>query len=229
MLLKTIIIDDSKVVLSVLSKYVQDTKELQLYGVYESATSAIKDGNLAQADIIFLDVEMPEITGIQLAKNLDLKTDLVFISQSKEYAVDAFNMNATDYLHKPISYDRFLESVNRVRSKGVREDASNSEWLFLRAGGSWCKVLFSDINHIKANNNTVLIYTREGSKEYNIKLGELQNKLPHEFIKVHRSYIINQNSIVEVDREFVRVGSKSVPVSRTYVDELFNRINISQT
>ncbi|MCB0408800.1 MAG: response regulator transcription factor [Flavobacteriales bacterium] len=229
MAIKCVIIDDDKVFTQILEHYIEKVDFIELKKVYHSSSKAFNEIDFEDIDLIYLDMEIPDMHGLDFLKAIPIKPAIVFVSKDNTYGPEAFEYEAIDYLHKPISFSRFLKSCNKLKShfNGQITPEKNDNNFFIRHEGLWQKLKLDDIGIIKADNNYVIIITDNNKYRTNIKLKEIENKLPqHQFMQVHRSYIVQLNKITRIDGEVIEVNGKTIPVSRTYLSELYKRLNI---
>jgi two-component system LytT family response regulator len=232
MAIKCITIDDDKVFSKILKHYIAKLDSLELICSYHDAISALKGDNINNVDLVFLDVEMPNLTGIEMLQLYDFpNTKIIMISSKKEYGVDAFDLNVADYLHKPISFSRFIKCIDKVAPKNVEKIGNPMDigdpYVFVRNEGKWLRLLCSQILSVKANNNSVIIHMEEENIESPIKLMNFKKTLPESiFLQVHRSFIINMTKVNKIDGDVVELGRKTIPISRSYLNELYEKLNI---
>jgi DNA-binding LytR/AlgR family response regulator len=188
-------------------------------------------------DLLFLDIQMPDISGIQFLKSLARRPLVIFTTAFSNYATEGFDLDVVDYLLKPYPFERFLKAVNKVheyldlrdRASGqppAKEAESSPGYLFVRAGYKLCKIEIKDILYIEGLKDYVKIYAGEIPVVTQISMKALEEKLPAgEFIRVHRSFIVAFSKIDFVQKHQVTIGKKEIPVSEGYREELFKMIN----
>ena len=203
--------------------------------VVGECSNAMEAYNLMQSDtvdILFLDIEMPEMTGLELTRNLgDKKPIIVFITSNKEYAVDAFELNVADYIVKPISPARFLQAVERVReiynSNQTNVSFEEKEFVFFRDNGILKRLLIEDIHFLEAMGDYVKIFTQHKFHAVHTALKNVEDILPsNKFLRVHRSYIVALNKIEKIEEGVIVINNKTVPVADAYRATLNKRLNI---
>ena len=180
---------------------------------------------------------MPEINGIEFLDCLPSSPPVIFVSRKKEYGADAFEYESIDYLTKPVSFTRFLKAVNKAKKYFEQAEAnhehhpdghSENEGIFIRHDRMWIRVPYKEILYIKADNNDVIIKTSDTVYKSHIKLKDICEQLPNtNFLQVHRSFVVQLSKIDKVDGEIIEINSKTIPVSKTYMKELYHRLNIS--
>lgn len=223
MTLNCIIIDDEPLAAELLASYARKTLFLNLIGVFNSAVEGIKVIRENRVDLIFLDIQMPELSGLEFAKILPKETKIIFTTAFSQYAVDGYKANAVDYLMKPVSYDDFLAGANRAlewfRSVRQSENASDDRFIFVKSEYKLVKIMFDDILYIEGLKDYVKIYLTDGREPVmslmNMKKIE-ESLLKPEFMRIHRSYIVHMRKIEGIDRFRVVIGNAILPISDSY-------------
>ncbi|SMO72814.1 two component transcriptional regulator, LytTR family [Saccharicrinis carchari] len=231
-----IIIDDDKFSTRVITDFVNKTDELNLIGTYESAVDGINylnGKNAEQIDILFLDIEMPEMTGIDVLKTLQVLPQVIIYSSQDKYAVESYEYNVTDYLLKPVTYPRFLKAINKVKEKNEkREDVTKSGTeIFIKNNSSLVRVKYQDILWIEALENYVVVNSFNEKYTIHFTMKAIADKMPADkFVRVHRSFIVNISKIKVIEDNSVVIktetGSKVIPIGKSYKDQLMNDINL---
>ncbi len=232
--MKCIVIDDDKLIRIQLQKYAERTKECELLGTFESAEQALKNIKIDDVDLIFLDIEMPGMSGIDFLRTFKHLPSVIIISGKEKYAVDAFDFDVDDYILKPIEYQRFLKAVNKVKEKYEKFKPSRLETngVFLKENATtFRKILYDDIYWIEALENYVSIHTARSRYTIHFTMKALEKLLPREiFFRVHRSYIVNLQKIEAIEDNYVimnfRGQKKAIPVAKASREELLKRLNI---
>ncbi len=192
---------------------------------------AIDHMNTNEVDVIFLDIDMPGISGIDLFKSLNKKPEVVFISAQSEYAVQAFELGAADYLMKPFTFERFVMAINRakerVENKKSRQPVRGRDYFFINISHKVHKIFYDDILYLEGFKDYTKLYMASSSSPLLVLhiLKHFEDFLPAgEFVRVHRSYIIPLRKINTVSRKAVTIGNTSLPVSDNYRERLFSII-----
>lgn len=227
MTLNCVIIDDEPLAAELLSSYVKRTPFLHLVGAYTSAVSAIKDIRNSQIDLIFLDIQMPELSGIEFASILPKQTKIIFTTAFSQYAIEGYKVNALDYLLKPISYDAFFKSANKAllwhTEQSKQSVFTKDRFVFIKSDYKLVKVCFDDILFIEGVKDYVKIYLENNQKPLMslLNLKKLEESLPQpEFIRTHRSYIVHMPKVTLIDRFKIVFGDYLVPISDSYKEEV---------
>ncbi len=223
-----IIIDDDSFQRHILSQYIEQTEQLNLVAEFDTATKSI--GYLAKnpVDIIFLDVELPEMNGVEYLAEFKPSSDIILISSSEKYAIDGFNMSVTDYLLKPISFARFSRAISKIQSnkeQGNQHD-NTTDFLFIKDKGIYHKVQFTDIIYIQSSSEYVMIHTKVKRIMLYSSMDGILKKLPAYFMRVHRSFIVNLNAIDRVNGNTVEINNQSISISKTYNLALMNSLGL---
>ena len=223
MTLNCIIIDDEPLAAELLASYARKTLFLNLIGVFNSAVEGIKVIRENTVDLIFLDIQMPELSGLEFAKILPKETKIIFTTAFSQYAVDGYKANAVDYLMKPVSYDDFLAGANRAlewfRSVRQSENASDDRFIFVKSEYKLVKIMFDDILYIEGLKDYVKIYLTDGCDPVMslMNMKKIEESLPKpEFMRIHRSYIVHMRKIEGIDRFRVVIGNAILPISDSY-------------
>ena len=227
MILTCAIIDDEPLAAELLESYAKKTPELHLVGVYGSAVEAMKELRNNPVDLLFLDIQMPELSGMEFAGILPKKTKVIFTTAFDRYAIDGYKVNAADYLLKPISYDSFVLSVNRVleRCREVdRQDVMSADgFVYVNSEYKLVKINFDDILYIEGVKDYVKIYFRDRRKPVMslMNMKKLEDYLPKsQFMRVHRSFIVNMSVADMIDRGRIVAGDTFIPVSESYKEQV---------
>jgi len=225
-----IIIDDDKMVQIDLEKKITGKTMLNLVGIFSSVLDAAEIIMKEKIDLIFLDIMMPEMTGMQFLKSLTSNhPQIIFITSEKEFAVEAFEYEVTDYIIKPISEERFLKAVYRAAeihnaSISSRESKKN---IFVRVNGNFVKIELSQISYIEALADYVMIYTTGPRYTVHLKMKTIEDYLSSvSFARIHNSFIVNLEKISKVEDNTVIIDQKVIPISRARFKPLMSRLNL---
>lgn len=224
------VIDDEPLAARLIASYVERTPMLELKGVYGSATDAVRDILAGDIDLVFLDIEMPQINGMEFAKIIPPTCGIVFTTAYESYAVKGFKVNAVDYLLKPVSYEEFLSAVQRFQSRmsGSAAESPRKEFMLVKSEYKHVQLRIADIELVECLKDYVKIYTIGRPKPVMtlIPIRDIEQMLPSDsFMRVHRSYIVNTRLLSVIERNSVVVGDHTVPVSDTYRPALIQYID----
>lgn len=226
-----VIIDDEKISRTLLAAVIEKTNMMDIVGNYANPIEALAEINSKDVDLIFLDMEMPEMTGIEFLKSLEDRPEVIVVSSKKEYAIDTYEYSITDYLVKPLDdYPRFLKAVLKAKTaidkKIESVDSTNNESIFLKVDSLLVKIDFKEISYIEAYGDYVKVVTRDKTNVVYTTMKKLEQKLPeNKFVRVHRSYIINIDHINNIDNTTLELPGQTIPISNSYKSMLMERIN----
>lgn len=232
-MINCIIIDDEPLARSGLKEYVADIDFFNLLGVFDAPLAATEILGRGEVQLIFLDIQMPKITGIDFFKTLKNPPEVIFTTAYPQYALDGFEVNALDYLVKPISFDRFLKAALKakefyeLRQKSIPETAieATAEYFFIKADNSLVKIFYTDILFVEALQNYVTIHTAEKKYISYLTFKSVEEYLPADaFIKVHKSYIIAAAKVNSIDGNEIHIDRHRIPISRGLKDEVMEKL-----
>lgn len=224
---KCIIVDDEKYAQDVLIQYISQLASLDLISVCNNALEAFNVLHNQKIDLIFLDVSMPQLSGLELAKNISKETKVIFTTASAEHAIESYELNALDYLLKPITHERFLKSISRffeiinenisIISTKVEETKSNP-FIFLRVNRKNIKVFISDILYVQGLKDYVKVITEKENYITYLKLNYLEAKLSEKkFIRVHKSYIVSIDKVKSFTSLDIELENRrEIPIGKSY-------------
>lgn len=218
---RCIIVDDEPISINILSKYVAAVPILELSGTCSNGLQAFDLLFGKKIDLIFLDIEMPGLQGTELVKSLQHPPAIIFTTAHKDFAAEAFELDALDYLVKPVSFERFLKAINKLprnSPEGNEIVGLMSNYLYFRSGRKMVKVLYENILYIECLKDYVLIH-RQNEPEVKVKqaFNALEAILPrHLFLRIHRSFIVSKPKITAFSRDFVEIGPLEIPIGRKY-------------
>lgn len=230
--MKALIVDDNDIARTTLAHLAKQVPNLTIVNEYSNAIEAYNHLQNNQVDLIFLDIEMPEMTGIELTKNLAGKDIIIiFTSSNKDYALEAFELNIADYILKPVMPARFLQAVSKAQSilESRKEDVevTKDEFLFVRDSNITRRLRLDDIFYAEAMGDYVRFYTREKMFAIHGKMKTAEERLPKDhFIRVHRSYIVSVGKIDTLQDGGIMINGKFIPVADAYRRALNTRMNV---
>jgi DNA-binding LytR/AlgR family response regulator len=214
-----IIVEDEPIAVKILSNYISKVPSLQLGGTFKNALLATHWLEQNNTNLIFLDIHLPKLKGIDFLKTLPAPPAVIITTAYHEYAVEGFDLNVTDYLLKPIEFSRFLAAVNKVKIVQEETQGNKSDFIFLRSERKNVKVLFSEIIYIESQREYIKIVTTEREYISRMSTHEIEKLLPaHLFKRIHRSYIISIGKVNSYSAEIIEVNGISLPVGRGYRD-----------
>lgn len=229
---KCFIIDDESHAIETLKKYANDSGQLEVIGTSQNPLEAVKYINAHKdIDITFLDIDMPEISGLDVADLIYDNTAIIFTTGHAGYAVQGFEKNISDFLLKPISFERFLKSLNKIIKKldqKEQEEPKNDSYFFVNPGikGKMLKINFHDVEFIEGLNNYIVIHTPQNNHIIYLTMKEIEAGLPTEiFIRVHKSYIVNINKVTLMEGNKIMIDKVVLPIGSSFKDKMLKKIN----
>ncbi|MDC0231305.1 LytTR family DNA-binding domain-containing protein [Aureispira] len=231
--MNVIIVDDEPLAQEVLETYISKFPALTLISKCNNAIEALEVLDNNSVDLIFLDIQMPQISGIDFLKTLATPPLVIFTTAFSEYAIDGFELNVVDYLLKPISLERFAKAVNKA-IKQLQENTENignrtettADYIFVKADKKLIKLHFNDIFYIEGLKDYVILHTPQKRIVTLQTMKSLEIKLPPDiFMRIHRSYIVNLSKISIVEGNTVHINNKIIPIGKNYKDILLSLIN----
>lgn len=226
MKINCLVIDDEPFAVNLLEEYIGQVPYLHLQHKCYNALEALSYLKTARPDLIFLDINMPHLSGMQLVSLLPPDQPFIFTTAYSEFAVDSYEKNAVDYLLKPITFERFLLAINKaVKLKASTPGAGTGEQkLFLKTGKAIVQLEYDDVLLVEGLKDYVVFHTREGKHVVYKRMKDLEESLPAQFSRVHLSYIINRHHIRRIEDNHVHIGAERVPISEKYRESFLVRI-----
>lgn len=232
MSIRCIIVDDEPLAIEVLESYVDRISNLEIVATCKNAIKAFEILQNEQVDLIFLDIQMPKLTGIDFLKSLTKPPKAIFTTAYRDYAIQSYELDVVDYLLKPISFDRFLKAVGKVfevNSTASNESDSISEdndYIYLKADKKMVKVRLHEILYIESLKDYVRVKTSNKDVITHQKISYLEEKLPEEcFMRIHRSFIVATKKIETYSATVIEVPGKELPIGRLYKQGVLERLN----
>lgn len=228
MVLNCVVVDDDEMSRKVVMHFIQKTKFLQVSKEFDNAVDAVHYLDEEHVDIIFLDVQMPEMSGMEFINALEKEIDIILITSEQKYAVEAFEKRVTDYLVKPIDYKRFVQAAQKAQQNVEikRARAVKRKEFFVRTDAKIVRIPYSNILYVEALADYVIIQTESKKHIVHFTMKGIVNRLPEEeFVRTHRSYIVNLNKIEALEDNSILIGDKYIPIGASYKDAFLNRLN----
>lgn len=219
-----IILDDEPMAVALLSKYVDKIQNLNLVKATTNPFEVLEFTNNNSVDVIFIDIQMPELTGIQLMEMLGNKTKFVITSAYSEYALQGYEHNVIDYLLKPVSFDRFYKAVVKVQeifkeqifTNVITAEEKSDEFLFVKTDGKLIKINLNDLQFVEGLKDYLYLHLKNEKLIVLDTLKDFELKLPNNFMRVHKSYIVRLDQIESIERNRIFIQKKIIPVGDTY-------------
>jgi len=231
-----IIVEDDQFSAKVIESYIERTDGLDLIGSFQRAIEAINRLNnqeLETVDLVFLDIEMPEMSGIEFLKTMRVIPQVIINSSKEKYALESYDYEVTDYLLKPVKYGRFIKAVDRARERIEKKESplKKSSEIFIKNNSSLVRLKYDDILWVEALENYVVINTFKEKYTIHFTMKSIIDKIPSEkFFRVHRSFIVNLSKIKEIEDNIIVIktesGSKLIPIGKSYRNKLMEDINL---
>ena len=230
-----IIVDDEPMAIKVIESHIQHIDNLNIVGKYNSAISAFSALQTLSVDLIFLDIQMPKMSGLTFIKAINQSPYIVLTTAHREYALESYELNVTDYLLKPISFERFMKAMSKIyaleqkqmltTSAAEVKTTTSKPFVYVKSERQFIKILLEDILYIESIKNHVVISTKEKKTTTLLSISQMEAKLPEQhFIRIHRSFIVNMNSIQQFSSTHIMVEKKHLPIGRLYKNEVLKRL-----
>ena len=232
-IIKCIIVDDEHVAREILENHLSKISSIDVVASCKNALEAFNTINTEKVDLIFLDINMPEISGLSFAKSINKNIKIIFTTAYREYAIDGFDLQAVDYLLKPISFERLLQAINKYLDENppIKEDyteeitSEKSNFIFVRSDRKMIKINFCDINYIESLSDYIKIHLTDKTIITRETISNIEVMLPQkDFIRTHRSFIVSLACIESFTNEYVDINTNEIPISRSYKKEVLQRL-----
>lgn len=222
-----IIIDDEPLAIKVIEKYLEYVPDFNCVQTFSNPLQALEFLNQNEVDLLFLDINMPDLTGLSLLKLLKNSPAVIFTTAYAKYAVESYEYEALDYLLKPFGLGRFLQAIEKARQKANPPSTSAEQVLIVRADRKIYRLQLQDILFLEAYGDYVKIYTDDKLLVPKISLQQLEEELPmSQFIRTHRTFIVNKSKVAFVEGNLLGIGEHQIPVSRSLKNEVLNALGL---
>lgn len=226
MKIKCIIIDDEPLAAKIIEMHLADFPDMELIGTFNNAIEGMSSIEKNKIDVVFLDINMPKMNGLDFIRNIQSKTNFIITTAYREFAVECFDLDVLDYLVKPIPFQRFLKSMNKLTQQLYKDNntepdeyAFNKSFLFLKVDKKLVKVKFEDILYIESLKDYIKVFTKIGDYLVHKSLTGITDELPkNEFLRIHRSFVIALDKIDAVEGNSVLISKKRIPIGRKYIN-----------
>ncbi|MEX0844387.1 MAG: LytTR family DNA-binding domain-containing protein [Balneolaceae bacterium] len=233
MKLSCFIIDDEPLAVEVLESHISKLDSIEIAGTFGNAIKAFEALKETQVDLLFLDIQMPKLSGVEFLKTLQQPPKVIFTTAYREYALDGFELNAVDYLLKPISFERFLKAVNKAldipdKSPAYSHNSTHDEdYFFVSSGKEYVKIRVSDILFLESKGDYVLIKTSNKEVKTHTTLTSMEEKLQERgFTRVHRSFMVNMSRVESWSKTDVKVGQEIIPIGRSFKKQAIQKLKM---
>lgn len=227
--IRCLIVEDEPIARKIIREFIAQVDYLELAGECENAVKAEVFLQQQEADVLFLDIEMPKLSGVEYLRNGRVKPLVIITTAYPEYALEGYELDVVDYLLKPVAFTRFLKAVQKASEVKILHAAANPDpdMLFVRCDNRLEKINLTEVLYFESSGNYVSIVLPGKKLLAYLTLKSLEEQLPpNRFIKVHRSFLVNFSKIEKIENNQVAAGGKQIPVSRNYADELNKAISI---
>lgn len=233
-LINCIIVDDEPVAREILENHLGKIAGIHIVGSCKNAVEAFNLINLHTIDLVFLDINMPEISGLSFARSINKNIKIIFTTAYREYAIDGFDLRAVDYLLKPISFERIFQAINKYKNENLPLNLETTqdlpleknEFIFVKSDRKMIKINFVEVYYIESLADYLKIHLRDKTIITRETITSIEAKLPkRDFLRIHRSYIISINKIESFTNEFVEINKKAIPISRSYKNDVKMRLD----
>ncbi len=227
-MIKCLIVDDEPLSRQVLRGFVADHPDLELAGECKDALEALSFLEKNHVDLLFLDINMPKLSGVNFYKSLQTKPEVVFTTAYSEFAVEGFELNAIDYLMKPIAFERFLRAIQKVKDKLGQVSASvvSQDYIMLKADKKMYRTPFEEILCCEALGDYVKVHLNDKVLIVTTTMKNLLSELPDQlFLRTHKSYIINTTKVEYIEGNQIKIGTQMVSIGQSYREEVMGRLS----
>lgn len=226
MKINCVIIDDEPLAIKVVENHLKEFQNFEIIATFSNPIEALPLLEKSEIDVLFLDINMPKMNGLDFAKSLNSKTNIIITSAYREYAVESYDLNVLDYLVKPIPFNRFLKTINKINqqvflktaSKQKGDSTSNESFMFLKVDKKLVKINFEELLYIESLKDYIKVFTLSQTFLVHKSLTSITEELPNNFIRIHRSYTIAIDKVKSVEGNLVEIANTRIPIGRKYVN-----------
>ena len=237
-MMKCLIVDDEEMAVKVIENHISHINDLEVVGIYHNAMDAFSALQQQKIDLMFLDIQMPKMSGLSLLKTLSVKPHVILTTAHREFALEGYDLDVADYLLKPIAFDRFLKAVGKVfqlEEKPTLSFASTAKsatkepaFFYIKSDRQFIKILLEEVLYMESLRNHIKIVTTTGNFTTLLGISQMEEKLPPQhFLRVHRSFIVSFSKILRFSQTHLTVGDKILPIGSFYQEEVLNRLNVN--
>lgn len=228
--IKCLIIDDEPLAIEVVETHLQQISEIELLATFQNPLKAFDFIKENRVDLLFLDIEMPLLTGIDLIQSIEHPPKVIFITAYRNYAVTSYELDVVDYLLKPISFKRLFKAINKYKSLTntalkevpVEEEKVENDHIYVNSNKKFIKIPFDDIHYVESIKDYVRIHLEGRNVITKDSIGNFINKLPGQFLRVHRSFIVNTTKVTAFTAMDVEINEKEIPIGASYKSDVIS-------
>ena len=222
--MRAIIVDDEPKAIELLKGYLEKFTTIQLLGTFRNGLKAIDFLAKEKVDLIFLDIEMPHLTGLSLSKMLPKDIGIIFTTAYSAYAVDSYDVEAIDYLLKPISFERFAKAINKAMNNQQQPVGNTSVTVFVKSGSNVHRLETAEILFLQKDGNYMYYHRTDQKIMARESIAEALSKLPEDFLQVHKSFIVNLRKIDFFNKEEISLGANNIPIGHSFKVAFFEKM-----
>jgi len=222
---KCIVVDDEELARKLIKRHLAEFQDFELVASCESALEALKIIKETPVDLMFLDIEMPQVKGTDFLKSLHQKPKVIFTTAYREYALEGFELNVIDYLLKPITFTRFLKAIEKfIESTNNGIEDQELKHTYIQINKKNIKIVLDDVLYVESLKEYVQIHFKDSKIIFKGGITAFEQKLNHHFVRVHRSYIVNTNKITAYTKSDIEIGKIEIPIGASYKDSVLKKI-----
>ncbi|MGB0524761.1 MAG: LytR/AlgR family response regulator transcription factor [Flammeovirgaceae bacterium] len=229
-MIKCLIIDDEPLAIQIITQHLEQLPDFELVHTFQNPIDGFNFLKTTPIDLLFLDIQMPLLTGIDLIKSLENPPPIIFTTAHRNYAIESYELDVVDYLLKPIAFTRFFKAINKfkslrqipVPSTPIQHAEPTNDHLYVNANKRYIKVLFAQINYVESIKDYIRIHSGDQTIITKEKISEFEQKLPHGFLRIHRSFIVNLAKISAFTSKDVEIGEQEIPIGESYKKLVIN-------
>jgi DNA-binding LytR/AlgR family response regulator len=232
---KCIIVDDEPLAIEVIESHLKKFNDIEIVSTCNDAIEAFEILKKRQVDLMFLDIQMPQITGLDFLKSLSKPPKVILTTAYRQYALDGYELDVVDYLLKPVSFERFMKAINKyyqytndsfIVSESVQTSSESDSYMYVKSDKKIVKILLKDIQFIESLKDYVQIHTTKKSIVTKNQIGALEEKLPvDKFVRIHKSYIVSISHIDAFTSSTIEIKKKELPIGRSYKNAVLKTLN----
>jgi DNA-binding LytR/AlgR family response regulator len=234
MIIKCLIIDDEPLAIKVIEHHLSQITNFELVQTFQNPLEAFELLKTTKIDLIFLDIQMPLLTGIDFVKSLKNPPKIIFITAFRNYAIESYELDVVDYLLKPISFIRFFKAINKFKNlsnlpvvkKLPIEDEIINDHIYVNENKKYIKIKFNNVLYIESIKDYVRIHLANKSVITKDSISKFETRLSLDFLRIHRSYIVNKTKITAFTKMDVEIGDKEIPIGASYKDKVLNILKL---